>query len=100
MRISVQLMQRFAAESPIAAFKLNMAVLEILGRRLRESNSRYTESLAIISALSEDGTVMNPDAEPSEEKVVAYRSRLAASVNAAARPRQPHCPPDLSSNYG
>lgn len=71
MRISVGLMQRFAAESPVAAFKLNMAVLEILGRRLRESNSRYTESLAIISALSEEGTVMNPAEDSSGEKIVA-----------------------------
>lgn len=67
MKISVGLMQRFAAESPVVAFKLNIAVLEILGRRLRESNGRYLESLAIISALSEGGTVMNQEAKPFEE---------------------------------
>ena len=71
LKISVGLMQRFSAESHVAAFKLNIAVLEILGRRLRESNGRYMESLAIISALAEEGTIMNANAEPSGEMVSA-----------------------------
>lgn len=58
LKITMSLMRMFAVESPSAAFKLAIAVLEVVGRRLRAQNRRYSDSLAIVSALSAGGTVM------------------------------------------
>jgi CRP-like cAMP-binding protein len=64
LKITMSLMKMFAVESPSAAFKLAVAVLEVVGRRLRASNRRYTDSLAIVSALASEGTVMERPPSP------------------------------------
>ena len=52
------LLRIIAAESPRAAFKLVLAVLELVGKRLRTANRRYVDSLGIVSALAAEGSVV------------------------------------------
>ncbi len=56
--ITNSLLRIIAAESPRAAFKLVLAVLELVGKRLRTANRRYVDSLGIVSALASEGSVM------------------------------------------
>ena len=56
--ITSSLLRLIAAESPRAAFKLVLAVLELVGKRLRTVNRRYVDSLGIVSALAAEGSVM------------------------------------------
>ena len=70
MKITMNLLQMFSAESPGAAFKLTMAVLEVVGRRLRASNRRYLDCLTIVSALAHEGTIMLPENEHSMDVLV------------------------------
>jgi CRP-like cAMP-binding protein len=59
MAITTGLLRMLGHSSPRAAFKLAMAVLELAGRRLRDSNQRYVDSLDIVSALAAGSTVMS-----------------------------------------
>ena len=59
MSISTALLRMLGLSAPRAAFKLTMAVLELVGRRLRSVNQRYVDSLHIVSALSAERTVMS-----------------------------------------
>lgn len=61
LKVSIGLLRMFAAESPGAAFKLTMALLEVVGRRLRVANRKYLETLSIVAALSAEGTIMLPE---------------------------------------
>jgi CRP/FNR family transcriptional regulator, cyclic AMP receptor protein len=63
LKITMGLLRMFSAESPNAAFKLTLAVLEAVGRRLRAANRKYLDTLAIVSALASNGTIMEPDGE-------------------------------------
>ncbi len=56
--ITNSLLRIIAAESPRAAFKLVLTVLELVGKRLRTANRRYVDSLGIVSALAAEGSVM------------------------------------------
>lgn len=56
--ITGSLLRLIANESPRAAFKLVLAVLELVGKRLRTANRRYVDSLGIVSALATEGGVM------------------------------------------
>jgi len=60
--ITSGLLRMIAAESPRAAFKLVLAVLELVGKRLRTANRRYVDSLGIVSALASEGSVMKQNA--------------------------------------
>ena len=61
LKVSIGLLRMFAAESPGAAFKLTMALLEVVGRRLRVANRKYLDTLSIVAALSAEGTIMLPE---------------------------------------
>ncbi len=52
MKITTGVLRLLSHESPAAAFKLAMAVLEIVGQRLRQTNTRYLDSVGILSSLS------------------------------------------------
>ena len=56
--ITSSLLRMLGSESPRAAFKLVLAVLELVGKRLRLANRRYVDSLGIVSALASEGSVM------------------------------------------
>ncbi len=58
MTITTALLRILGLSAPRAAFKLTMAVLELVGARLRSANQRYMDSLNIVSALAAGGTVM------------------------------------------
>ena len=61
LKITIGLLRMFSAESPGAAFKLTMALLEVVGRRLRVANRKYLDTLAIVAVLSAEGTIMLPE---------------------------------------
>ena len=63
MKINIGLLLMFSAESPTAAFKLTMALLEVVGRRLRTANRKYLETLALVSVLSEGASIMTPETD-------------------------------------
>jgi CRP-like cAMP-binding protein len=61
LKITLGLLKMFSAESPAAAFKLTLAVMEVVGRRLRVANRKYLDTIGIVSALAAEGTVMIPE---------------------------------------
>ena len=63
LEFTMPVLKMLADQSPIAAFKLAMAVLELVSRRLRKANTRYLDSLGILSAISGELSLM---VEPAE----------------------------------
>ena len=59
MTITTGLMRMVGLAFPRAAFKLAMAILEQVGRRLNAADERYVHSLNIVSALAAESTVMS-----------------------------------------
>lgn len=63
MKITTGVLRLLSQESPEAAFKLAMAVLEIVGQRLRKTNTRYLDSIGILSSLSGELSLMSDHVE-------------------------------------
>lgn len=61
MTITTGLMRMVGLAFPRAAFKLSMAILELVGRRLHDADERYVHSLNIVSALAAESTVMSQE---------------------------------------
>jgi len=59
MSVTTGLMRMVGLAFPRAAFKLAMAVLDLVGRRLHAADERYVHSLNIVSALAAESTVMS-----------------------------------------
>ena len=58
MTVTTGLMRMLGLAFPRPAFKLSMAILELVGRRVHDADERYEHSLSIVSALAAESTVM------------------------------------------